>query len=265
MARAVGSPFASPSRLRCAQRGTSLATRLAPSLNVRANRGAHGRRAPRHRPHRRTPGAHLRSPSAGRRPCRPSKARGPPRQERLRPGLGHRLGSRQTASRWMRDTKDRRRSGHAPREPPRPEQHWIDVLQPRCADCHQHSSLRERAHLGDQVAHHITRRVDLLDAQDARCLGSSRGDDLGQVVAGGIATRSTPASLASLAELPAHLLGAARRGPVHQGPRPRPRARPGAARPGPTPDIAARSPLGRAWRNLDHAVDEFVATQVITA
>jgi hypothetical protein len=31
------------------------------------------------------------------------------------------------------------------------------------------------------------------------------------------------------------------------------------------PDIAARSPLGQAWRHLDHALDDFVAAQLIAA
>ena len=31
------------------------------------------------------------------------------------------------------------------------------------------------------------------------------------------------------------------------------------------PDIAARCPLGQAWRRLDHALDDFVAGQLIAA
>lgn len=31
------------------------------------------------------------------------------------------------------------------------------------------------------------------------------------------------------------------------------------------PDIAARSPLGQAWRRLDHALDDFIAEQLIAA
>jgi hypothetical protein len=31
------------------------------------------------------------------------------------------------------------------------------------------------------------------------------------------------------------------------------------------PDIAARSPLGRAWRQLDNALEDFVARQLIAA